>query len=147
MYILCLGEVVWLEVNLFFRIRCPLLFVCPLYGTSFALSSGLCGVVFGNCSVCLMDILSSHLRYELPVKKGSHVSINTGSCGFCRPLIELCDDLLVAGVLNKKSEVDLLLSMLDPLTFPTPEGEHFVAFYMCFLADSTVGSTVGSSMV
>ena len=40
-----------------------------------------------------------------------------------RPLIEICDSLLVAGVINKKDELQFLLSLLNPNTFQSPPGE------------------------
>jgi Ca2+-binding EF-hand superfamily protein len=71
----------------------------------------------------LKDIAFSRLNYLLFAGETEcQFMTQEGRIYLLQPLIELCDDLLVAGVLNKKSEVDLLLSMLDPLTFPTPEG-------------------------
>ena len=40
-----------------------------------------------------------------------------------RPLIEICDHLLVAGVINQKDELQFVLSLLSPHTFLTPPGE------------------------
>ena len=46
-----------------------------------------------------------------------------------RPLIEICDHLLVAGVINQKDELQFVLSLLSPHTFLTPPGERGESSY------------------